>query len=160
MNTKTKYILAFDPGITGGYALLEKSKTKLHSVGNLEVNSSVLDVNWLKGFILGCLDVSENSLQIYIEKPFLAQGSNDTMYTNYGRLLGTLESLNLPFVEVRPQQWLKGLGLTKKEVKKPSTLLVPKLFPEFSFKRTAKSKNISDGQTDAVAIGLYAISLK
>ena len=146
------YTLGVDPGQRGGYALVTEEGS-LIKFGVLDTTSQ-----GFRSILLECLEIADNQLEAILERPFLAQSGNHTMYINYGRLLANLELKNIKYTEIRSQQWLKFHNLKKsKKNKKPSTLYIPRVFPEFIFKGTKRSKNIHDGITDACCIALFNI---
>ena len=150
-----KYILGIDPGINGGFALLNPA-LELEDFGALPNKTKDLFA-----IIKSCYSLADEQIEVNIERPFLAQASNDTIYINYGRILAVLDLLEIPYTEIRSQQWLKQLNLKKLTKKdKPSTRYIPELYPnlDFSKPRKVKSKRplvIHDGITDSVCIALF-----
>jgi len=154
------YILGIDVGIQGGYALMLDQE--LLNINVLPILDSKINVTKLKRMLGIFQEIADTDLIVYIERPFLAQSSNDTIYINYGRILAILELLKIEYKEVRPQQWQKALQL-KKEGKgdKPSTRYVPAKYPAKNFDRsewfkTNKPKT-HDGVTDAVCIAEFGV---
>lgn len=73
----------------------------------------------------------------------------------YGKVLGVLECLDIPYQTVQPQRWKKavldGLGREKSD----AIRWVQNRFPTLSLLPTAKSKKPSDGMAEAVCIAEY-----
>jgi hypothetical protein len=144
------FVLGIDPGLKGGYALISPA-LELLSFGEITNNTNELYHTFYQ-----FVDEADTDLIVNIEKPFLAQRGNGTMYINYGKILACLELLNIQYNEITSQKWLKYHGLKKLNKKdKPSTRFIPELYPKQNFKRTERCKTIFDGFTDAVCIALY-----
>jgi hypothetical protein len=144
------YYLGIDPGLKGGYALISPA-LELIEVGELKNKTQ-----YLFTVFNYCYNLADINLTVNIEKPFLAQQGNGTMYINYGKILAILELIDIPYNEITSQEWLKYHGLKKLDKKdKPSTRFIPELYPKQDFRRTERCKTIHDGFTDAVCIALY-----
>jgi hypothetical protein len=154
------YILGIDPGNVGAYAILLDNN--LIKFNPLPVIDSKISVGALKEILGHIKDYTDTNLIVYIERPFLARSSNDTMYINYGRILACLELLKIEYKEVRPQQWQKALGLKKTgKGDKPSIRYIAQKYPAKNFDRSEWFKTnkpkIHDGVTDAVCIAEFGV---
>jgi len=161
------YTLGIDPGVQSGFTFVN-SKLEIERIGMIPYKKvsiiknkkskkkSLIRTKELFNIFKSLYFIADTNLIANIEKPFLAQSGNDTMYINYGRIIAVLELLNIPYQEISSQQWLKYHNLKKLDKKdKPSTRYIPTLYPEQNFKRTERCKTIHDGFTDSVCIALY-----
>lgn len=76
----------------------------------------------------------------------------------YGKLLGMLETLNMPYEEIRPIQWMQKMYV-KWEVgksKEKGRELCAAMHPDVTFMPTKRYKYMHDGLTDATMIAHYA----
>jgi hypothetical protein len=154
------YILGIDVGLQGGYALMLEDK--LLNINILPIHEKKISVKALKRLLGNFKDIADTDLIVYVERPFLAQASNDTIYINYGRIVACLELLEIEYKEVRPQQWQKALELKKTgRGDKPSTRYIPVKYPSHNFDRSEWFKTnkpkIHDGVTDAVCIAEFGV---
>lgn len=77
-----------------------------------------------------------------------------TFGTNYGWLLGVLDTLQIPYQPITPQRWKKEFGLTSDKSK--SIEVCKRLFPNVSLLRTERSRKEDDNCAEAVLLMLYA----
>lgn len=76
----------------------------------------------------------------------------------YGKLLGMLETLNIPYEEIRPLQWMQKMYV-KWEVGKSKDKgreMCKAMHPDVTFMPTRRYKYMHDGLTDATMIAHYA----
>jgi len=76
----------------------------------------------------------------------------------YGFMQGILTSLKIPYQIVRAREWqvvvLKGLNT--KDTKQASIMFCQRRYPKIDFRATERSKNISDGLTDATCMAYFS----
>ena len=104
--------------------------------------------------------------RVYIEKAQSMPSQGVKSMFEYGKhtgwLLGVLQSLNIPTVEVPPQTWCKEIhkGVTQHKGagsgKKKSLEASAKLFPGVDFRASDRSVKLHDGYIDAALIAKYA----
>lgn len=70
--------------------------------------------------------------------------------TNYGIYKGILAALKIPFVEVRPQAWQKGVVSKKQDGKKANVAAAGRMFP--SAELHGPRGGAKDGRADALLI--------
>lgn len=84
----------------------------------------------------------------------MAHKAIKTSFTNYGKLTGTLECLEIPYREIDPQDWQKGLKLPsskqKARHKEAIALVGLKLYPYAEV--YTKDGRLLDGRSDALMI--------
>lgn len=121
-------ILGIDPGVGGGYVLME----------DLEPTCVGLYVSE-QTFIDSVEDLATEGIDAaFIEKvnAFPGQGVASTwkFAQNYGFERGVIRTLKIPLHEVRPQVWQKGLGIpqVKEKTKRKAALkdVAGRLFPQ------------------------------
>ena len=103
-----KQYLAIDPGIKGGVALLDKNI--------LEAYKCPKDVKGMASLISR---ISNRNTIAIIEAvhSFPGQGVASTFKfgNNYGQWQGILSALNIPYIQVSPQKWMKMFQPLPKE---------------------------------------------
>lgn len=87
-----------------------------------------------------------------------------TFGENVGRVIGILECIGIPYVQVTPQKWQKEIwdsrdkvGIAGKNNKMVSYVAARRLHPDIDFRRTDKCKKFDDNKVDATLICDYAI---
>lgn len=155
-------IIGIDPGLTGGYCLLNKDG-KVESLGNHSLSDGWIHYRlmFIEYFKLSEKYNKSELILTYIEKPFIlsSQQGNEKIWRNYQTLI---LAFNYP-TEIRAQDWKKGLkipkGLSKKDaIQWQYENLCPK--KNINWYKTTKtgkpSKTLNDGLIDAYCIALYA----
>lgn len=151
-----KYFVGIDPGAKGAFSVVD-DKAKL-----------------VDYWIMGDLYEMRQKLMVYHDKLAIVvieraqamskqgkkQGAASMfMYgKGYGKLLGMLETLRLPYEEVRPLQWMQKMYVkwpTGKS-KEKGRELCKAMHPDVTFKPSGRYKNMHDGLTDATIIAHYA----
>jgi crossover junction endodeoxyribonuclease RuvC len=156
-------IVGIDPGASGACASL------------LDDSLDAIPMPWFplvgldaKGLIEWLPD-GKACRHVYIEEMSVRPGQSAqavrTSAVNWGRLVGILEALRLPYTVVRPQTWRKAMdcgipsGGTPAErtrlLKSRSVARAQQLWPGHNFKRTDKCKVAHDGMCEAALIALY-----
>lgn len=106
---------------------------------------------------------------VYVEEMSVRPGQGvsgvRTSATNWGRIVGILEGLRLPFTVVRPQTWRKAMdcGIPSggapaertKLLKAKSVARAQQIWPHYDFRRTAKCRKAHDGMAEAALIAEY-----
>jgi crossover junction endodeoxyribonuclease RuvC len=135
-------ILAIDPGLDGGIAILNCSEIELLETIPTEKKT---------GFIKRQVDAQKLSnilrvypdLVCYLEKvasrPGQGVGSVFSFGDTYGAIRGVLGALNIPTYYVSPQKWKKELKISSKE---DSLKASKDLFPSVNFRK--KDHNIAE----------------
>ena len=77
-----------------------------------------------------------------------------TFGTGWGRIMGVLDALRIPYELVRPQKWKKAFSVTSD--KNSSIAVCKRLFPDVSLKRTERCVKDDDGMAEALLMAEYA----
>jgi Holliday junction resolvasome RuvABC endonuclease subunit len=165
-----KLYIGIDPGINGGIACLDKKGKMVYldvmstiKIGtknrlNLREISSLL-FGWASSYDFQC-DKTVAIIAIEHQRAMPKQGvsSTFTIGQGFGQLEGICAGLNLPYTIVMPREWQKEMfkGLPKGKPKDHSKLIAQQLFPDITFKKSARCTKIHDGMTDAILIAEYA----
>lgn len=80
--------------------------------------------------------------------------STFTFGMNFGWIKGVLELGEIPYQEIRPQQWKKEFSLNSEKAK--SIEVCRRLFPDVDLKRTPKCRIPHDGIAEALLMAEYA----
>ena len=110
-------VLGIDSGITGGLAFLDGERIELlpmpiHPDNSIDVSAAQ---RWLDHLGTPDLCIIEE------QRPRHSQNVTAvaTSQRNYGKLLGMLETLEIPHEIVTPQVWQKALGVNRSRPKRP-----------------------------------------
>ena len=144
--------LGIDPGQTGALAVINQSREILmledwpgdeHQAALLVSTATVIDIS--------------ESLTAALEKvsamPKQGVSSMFKFGTNFGIWKGILAAFMIPFEEVRPQAWQKGV-ISKAQDKKPALAAAGRMFPKAEL--TGPRGGGKDGRADALLIADYA----
>jgi hypothetical protein len=151
------YVIAIDPGLTGGMCLYNLTSNKIIEVLNTPTYKKDKKSYLCSKNILVKLrewKLKTNNVVIEVQTVMKRDGGKSTITTlrNYGFLLGLLESLELDIIEVAPTTWqavmLKdvidpGEPIKMKPTKRKAMMLTKKFHPK------------NDGQADAICIAMY-----
>jgi Holliday junction resolvasome RuvABC endonuclease subunit len=141
-------ILGIDPGKKGGLAFYAPNSDSVKAY-KMPLYKGMVDVLAIQDLI-----ISHQASAAYIEKQQTRgnQSGNMTIGSNYGRLTAVLDLCGVRFMELRPQQWQKKLGL---DGDKLNTILWCDAnyyhVPMTSNRRDARPH---DGCSDAIAIAV------
>lgn len=140
-----------DPGKNGGIAVIQDQLIFTYATPTLKVkNKQQYDIDGMKQ-LLSDVDF------ITIEKQQAMPGQGVTsMFSigyGYGLWLGLAKSLDVPILEVRPQQWKKKYSLDKD--KNACILKAKMLYPEVNLKRSERCKKDHDGIAEALLLADY-----
>jgi crossover junction endodeoxyribonuclease RuvC len=164
--TKKQYILGIDPGLSGGYAVIDGEGTFItcgafptHVIKKSGKKSTQLD-----GVSLADeLDLYKGALHAFIEtvssRP--RQQGQFQFGVNVGMLHGMLYAMRVPFTGVSPASWKMNFGIkrleseTKAQKKSEARAIASKFYP----KHADKFKRVKDdGVAEATLIALYGLS--
>ena len=73
---------------------------------------------------------------------------------NFGRIIGVLTTLCVPFELVRPQRWQKEFGISGDKAEHVAAC--KRLFPNVSLLRTVRSRKDDDGHADALLLAEWS----
>jgi len=154
-------ILGIDPGIAGGWALVDVGigKDKIILCGHLKTLPRAKKGNKINPY--GCLaDWKHLGAELCIlEQSQPMPGQGVTSVFQYGRAFGNIEaciaSLGIAVQRVRPQVWKKAAGLLKQDKDRSRTKVI-EMFPDKSGWFQLKK----DGhKAEAVLIAIYGSGL-
>ena len=147
--SKKRVFVGVDLGAKGAIAVIDKDNNVLELI---DYSSNFAD-DWT--LIKEKYDVS----MIVAEKISSMPGQGVKSMFSFGHKLGEFEgilhTLGLPYVLVRPQEWMKGLGLPKdkNQRKKAINSIAKSMFPDAVV--TGKRGGILDGRSDSLLIAQY-----
>lgn len=158
-------VVGIDPGLSGGICLMhlkDSGTTRSVTVRVMPTKDGPkkgrdVDSGQLR-FLLGGLMPMIGLVVVEQVHSMPKQGVATTFKfgVNYGRLLGVLETLDLPVQLVTPQRWKKsvldGLGREKSD----AIRWVQGRFPGVSLLPTERCKKPSDGMAEAVCLAEFA----
>lgn len=139
--------IGIDPGLEGACGIIQEDGQTLICDYHPELIGGLADR-------LAGLDVTAA-----VEKPFTLpqQSSSSGLKQGYnaGLWVGALRALRVPFIEVRPQEWKKGLGLPadRKKSKAAACEMCSRLWPDECF-YTPRGR-ILDGRADAMLVARW-----
>lgn len=146
-----KYWIAIDPGASGAICALNEDG---------DIIFQDFKTSELKGYISWIRDIIKthnNPSMIAIEKVRAMPGQGVSSMLSLGRRVGELEgmlqTLNLGYVEVRPQEWQKACGVKPKSGKKGIYDTISKIYP--NAKLLGPQGGLLDGRSDALGIAHY-----
>lgn len=73
---------------------------------------------------------------------------------NFGKIIGVLTALRVPFELVRPQRWQKDFGVSGDKAEHIAAC--KRLFPNVSLLRTVRSRKDDDGHADALLLAEWS----
>jgi crossover junction endodeoxyribonuclease RuvC len=153
-------IIGIDPGFKGGISVFENDKLKEVIVMPIKEENDKRKIDATK--------ISEFFLKHRPEKAIIEQVhampgqgvvSMFSFGENYGKVLGVLEALFIPYEIVSPMKWKKQvLGENYSHSEKHGAYdFCHDNFPDINFYATKRSKVPHDGMTDSVCIGYYLL---
>ena len=151
-------VIGIDPGKSGGLVVINNDKVSLH-----KCPSSTNGMSAILRQAKSSAWIDEQDIHIAIEKvwafPTDARSSAFKFGVNYGMWLGIIGSLNLPFMEVPPQTWMRAydtLPKDKKDRKKAIKDIAIDMFNDmFNY-----NKRITYAVSDAALIALWCLERK
>ena len=153
------YYLGFDPG-KNGYLCLYNSGyggyTHYPLFNGNRLNREMLDTIEKLAETYTMIAVVE---QVH-SMPHQGVASTFSFGTNYGMILGALETLGIPYVTVTPGKWQKYI--CEAVDKAPNTKQMhynaaTRLFPNLDFRRSERCRTYDDNKVDATLICEYGV---
>lgn len=144
-----------DPGLKGGISII--SSSNVHNKVSQSWKMPETDKDLFS--ILHYLKTMK--ARVVIEKAQCMPKMSTTAMFNYGvgygKILGMLIALEIPYHEVRPTEWKKEVlaGVKDKRSKLESILMVNRIFPEADLLATPRSTVPHDGIAEAILIAEY-----
>lgn len=141
--------IGIDIGAKGGIAVIDSSNTVL----------KLLDYSEHWADELSLIKAEYDVYMIVAEKVHSMPGQGVKSVFSFGWKLGELEgilhTLGLPYILVRPQEWMKGLSLPKDKTarKKELASLASSMFPMAEI--YGARGGLKDGRSDALMIASY-----
>ncbi len=125
--------IGIDPGVSGGVCILYTELRHCTTFKSTKCPDTIKDMaDYLS---IHCHDTVDTLCVIEKVHSFPGQGVASTFKfgKNYGQWLGILASLDIPYMEVSPQKWMKHYGAMpreKKERKNHLKHLAQSLWPQ------------------------------
>ena len=143
-----------DPGLKGAVAVLDRHG--VHLAQPIPVLHGEIDVGALAALLL---DPRPDLVVVERQQAMPKQGVASTYKTgrNYGLILGALQTLGLPVLEVRPRQWQGTVLRGQPRGKEAAIAYVAKRFPGVDL-RPGHCRKPHDGIADAVCIAAYGLA--
>jgi hypothetical protein len=92
--------------------------------------------------------------------PHQGVASTFSFGTNYGMIIGALETLGIPYVTVTPGKWQKFICEAVDKASNPKQMhynAARRLFPNMDFRRSERCKTWDDNKVDSTLICEYGI---
>lgn len=137
--------VGIDPGAHGAFAMLD--------VGTVDVLP--LDMEEFTA-AMRRLDPKQTRVVLEHVSAMPGQGvvSMFSFGTGWGRIMGVLDALRIPYELVRPQKWKRAFSVTGD--KNSSIAVAKRLFPGIDLRRTDRSRKDDDGLAEALLMAEYA----
>jgi len=150
-----KYFFGIDPGQKGAIAVVTFDGEFTIVDMPLMPDKKAVDVKKLYSFVHYYMASSSCFLILEKAQPMPKQDVTGVFSygLSYGKLLSTIEILEVPFQEVRPQKWKKEFSL--KSDKKQSVDAALKLFPKAKDLLITKRGALKDGRAEALLMAEY-----
>lgn len=150
-----RVFLGIDPGKSGGIAALtqfSKHKDSFQVAEPMpETELGIYDL------LYGFRDVEVCYLEKVHAMPKQGVTSMFTFGQGYGFIRGVLSALQIPFVDVHPKTWMKGLGIPLQGKNKLKLLkTAQQMFPKFDLWKQPKTKGKQLAVCDAMLIAEFA----
>lgn len=153
--------LGIDPGKSGGICAIEVPIKKIY--GRQEKPVFGMIAQPMPETELGIYELikSFNVVVCYLEKvhamPKQGVTSMFTFGQGYGFIRGVLSALQIPFVDVHPKTWMKGLGIPLQGKDKLRLLkAAQQMFPKLELWKQPKTKGKQLAVCDAMLIAEFA----
>ena len=151
------YYIGFDPGKKGFCCILETGFNNFSHypmfVGQRLNPELVKHINMLAGQNVMAIVEQVHSM------PGQGVASTFSFGTSYGKILGMLEALGIPYVTCTPGKWQKAMWEAcdkAANTKLTSYNAARRLLPNMDFRRSERCKNFDDNLVDSTLICLYA----
>lgn len=151
----SRYFIGIDPGKSGAIAIIDSS-------GEIVIvkdwpGDEIQTARFIRD-MLNILESDNIKVSAALEKvsamPKQGVRSMFTFGCNYGIWKGILASFQIPFQEVTPQKWQKGVVSKKQDGKKASVAAAGRMFP--SAELHGPRGGAKDGRADALLIADWA----
>lgn len=172
-----KAFAAFDPGKNGGLVVLNDFGKIVFSATIPKIANKEVDLKVLNQLIFSAKSFS-NEIHFIIEDVHSIFGMSAKSNFEFGRVCGMMEALivanEIRYTKVQPKIWQKvswegvkpveiptnkktktGEVKFKIDTKATSLLAAKRLFPDYNFAPTSRSKKEHDGLIDAALIAYY-----
>ena len=155
-------VISIDPGKKGSIAIIDENENILHlwMIPLIKKDYDILEITKIFQF---AKDKYGDELVGGLEKCLLVaiSGIKSVASTHLinGVFQGILATLKIPYQVIHPKIWQRKIfeGLNYRDKKEASILFCKRKYPETDFRATERSRNDSDGKTDAVCIGLFIL---
>lgn len=153
------YYLGFDPGKKGYMCLYNASYSGYK-------HYPLFDGNRLNREMLEVLEKLSKTytMMAVVEQvhsmPHQGVASTFSFGTNYGMLIGMLETLGIPYTTVTPGKWQKYICEAVDKASNPKQMhynAARRLFPDMDFRRSERCKTWDDNKVDATLICEYGV---
>lgn len=153
------YYLGFDPGKKGHMCLYNASYSGYK-------HYPLFDGNRLNREMLEVLEKLSKTytMMAVVEQvhsmPHQGVASTFSFGTNYGMLIGMLETLGIPYTTVTPGKWQKYICEAVDKASNPKQMhynAARRLFPDMDFRRSERCKTYDDNKVDATLICEYGV---
>lgn len=153
------YYLGFDPGKKGYMCLYNAGYSGYK-------HYPLFDGNRLNREMLEVLEKLSKTytMMAVVEQvhsmPHQGVASTFSFGTNYGMLIGMLETLGIPYTTVTPGKWQKYICEAVDKASNPKQMhynAARRLFPDMDFRRSERCKTYDDNKVDATLICEYGV---
>lgn len=148
---KSNVIAGIDPGSSGAVCIMAPQRTEVHMLESF-------DLKLLRACGHVFLEKVMPIRTAGMDGRTRGQSSSFTFYSGFGRLVGWLEALQVPFTLVPPQTWQKQMYAgcdSKLEGKARSVQAATRLFPGVDFRVSERGRKPHDGKCEAALICEY-----
>ena len=143
--------VGIDPGKSGGYAVIHNDTYVTYPYDDKGFIEKMIDVHNDRPFL-------DEEVRVCLEKVHAMPQQGVVSTFNFGKsfgfLEGVLQTLDLPYQLVTPQQWKKEFSLSGS--KELSIEVCRKLFPSVNLLATARCRKPHDGMAEALLMAEYA----
>jgi len=155
MPNKPTIYLGLDPGKKGGMAFIAEDGLV---IGYMAMPETELEISLaISSWVIGCAVIEQVS-----SSPQMGVTSSFTFGRGYGFLRGVLIANAIPFTEVRPQLWMKTLGIRTRKKKETTTQwknhlrgIAQQRFPSLELWKGTRNKGEQLAVCDALLIAEY-----
>ena len=153
------YYLGFDPGKKGYMCLYNAGYSGYK-------HYPLFDGNRLNREMLEVLEKLSKTytMMAVVEQvhsmPHQGVASTFSFGTNYGMLIGMLETLGIPYTTVTPGKWQKYICEAVDKASNPKQMhynAARRLFPDMDFRRSERCKTYDDNKVDSTLICEYGV---
>lgn len=147
----TKAAIGIDPGVKGAMALMTDNGDVLvldyRDIGHMHDMLTTWACLWSVGLV---------ALEKVHIMPRDSKRSGASFMRHVGEIQAVLKLARMPYVEVLPCKWMKGLVPAKTGPRdKPSVKVVQRLYPQVPL--AGPRGGIKDGRADAILIAKWAL---